>query len=137
MLLQPLQKTERNIEAYNSIVDNTTLIKGRRLVYLITSPTDYGKEYSPCGICQECYKNSTLFAQFLLSSLTYASLSYFVCLHCANVHTPFMFLLCLTTSRTSKQGIQSYLVLGKTSRTTTLLVLVILIFRTRLCTLFP
>ena len=41
--------------------------------------------------CQECSKNSTLFAQFLLSPLTYVSLSYFVHLHCANVHTPLCF----------------------------------------------
>ena len=65
------------------------------------------------GSCQECYKNSALFAQFLLSPLTYVSLSYFVRFHCANVHTPFMFLLSLTTSRTSKQGIQIYSVLGR------------------------
>ena len=38
--------------------------------------------------CQECYKNSALFSQFLLTSLTYVSLSYFIRLHCANVHTP-------------------------------------------------
>ena len=38
--------------------------------------------------CQECYKNSALFAQFLLTSLTYVLLSYFVRLHCANIHTP-------------------------------------------------
>ena len=36
--------------------------------------------------CQECYKNSALFAQFLLSFLTYVLLSYFVRLHCANIH---------------------------------------------------
>ena len=42
--------------------------------------------------CQECYKNSALFAQFLLSFLTYVLLSYFVRLHCANIHTPLPFL---------------------------------------------
>ena len=42
--------------------------------------------------CQECSKNSALFAQFLLTSLTYDLLSYFVCLHCANFHTPLPFL---------------------------------------------
>ena len=41
--------------------------------------------------CQECSKNSTLLTQLLLSSLTYVSLSYFVRLHCANVHTPLCF----------------------------------------------
>ena len=41
--------------------------------------------------CQEYSKNSALFAQFLLSSLTYVSLSYFVHLHCANIHTPLCF----------------------------------------------
>ena len=41
--------------------------------------------------CQECYKNSALFAQFLLTSLTYVLLSYFVHLHCANIHTPLRF----------------------------------------------
>ena len=41
--------------------------------------------------CQECYKNSALFAQFLLSFLTYVLLSYFVHLHCANIHTPLHF----------------------------------------------
>ena len=40
------------------------------------------------GACQECSKNSALFAQFLLTSLTYVLLSYFIHLHCANVHTP-------------------------------------------------
>ena len=39
-------------------------------------------------LCQECYKNSALFAQFLFSFLTYVLLSYFVRLHCANIHTP-------------------------------------------------
>ena len=42
--------------------------------------------------CQECYKNSALFAQFLLSFLTYVLLSYFVHLHCTNIHTPLPFL---------------------------------------------
>ena len=42
--------------------------------------------------CQECYKNSALFAQFLLSFITYVLLSYFVRLHCANIHTPLSFL---------------------------------------------
>ena len=42
--------------------------------------------------CQECYKNSALFAQFLLSFLTYVLLSYFVHLHCANIHTPLPYL---------------------------------------------
>ena len=44
------------------------------------------------GRCQECSKNSTLFAQFLLTSLTYVLLSYFVRLHCANFHAPLPFL---------------------------------------------
>ena len=42
--------------------------------------------------CQECYKNSALFAQFLLSFLTYVLLFYFVHLHCTNIHTPLPFL---------------------------------------------
>ena len=42
--------------------------------------------------CQECYKNSALFTQFLLSPLTYVLLSYFIRLHCANIHTPLPFL---------------------------------------------
>ena len=47
--------------------------------------------------CQECYKNSAHFAQFLLSFLTYVLLSYFVRLHCANIHTPLPFFLVFTT----------------------------------------
>ena len=42
-------------------------------------------------LCQEYYKNSAHFAQFLLSFLTYVLLSYFVRLHCANLHTPLPF----------------------------------------------
>ena len=49
------------------------------------------------GGCQECYKYFALFAQFLLSSLTYVLLSYFVRLHCANIHTPLPFFLIFTT----------------------------------------
>ena len=44
------------------------------------------------AMCQECYKNSALFAQFLYSFLTYVWLFYFICLHCANIHTPLPFL---------------------------------------------
>ena len=47
--------------------------------------------------CQECYKNSTLFAQFFLSFSTYVLLSYFVRLHCANIYTPLPFFLIFTT----------------------------------------
>ena len=47
--------------------------------------------------CQECYKNSAHFAQFLLSFLTYVLLSYFIRLHCANIHTPLPFVLIFTT----------------------------------------
>ena len=50
--------------------------------------------------CQECSKNSALFAQFLLTSLTYVLLSYFVRLHCANIHTPLPFFPILMTFRT-------------------------------------
>ena len=87
--------------------------------------------------CQECYKNSALFAQFLLTSLTYVLLSYFIRLHCANVHTPLCFFLSLMTSRTSRQGIHIYSVLENTYRTTRLQVLIILILWTWICTLFP
>ena len=51
-----------------------------------------GVRSHPTHVCQECYKNSTLFAQFLLTVLIYVLLSYFVCLHCANLHTPLPFL---------------------------------------------
>ena len=44
------------------------------------------------GLCQECSKNSARFAQFLLISLTYVLLSYFVRLHCTNFHVPLPFL---------------------------------------------
>ena len=87
--------------------------------------------------CQECSKNSAHFAQFLLSFLTYVLLSYFIHLHCANIHTPLPFFPILMTFRTCRPGIQLYLVLRKTSRTTTLQVLVVIILRTWLCTLFP
>ena len=49
---------------------------------------DQGQAEQVARGCQECHKNSALFAQFLLSSLTYVLLSYFVRLHCANIHTP-------------------------------------------------
>ena len=45
--------------------------------------------------CQECYQKSVLFAQFLLIFITYESLSYSICLHCANFHTPLPFLFYL------------------------------------------
>ena len=60
-------------------------VMGKQLWRLISGNT------LQVGECQECSKNSALFAQFLLSSLTYVSLSYFVRLHCANVHTPLCF----------------------------------------------
>ena len=44
------------------------------------------KTSCPKHDCQECLQNSALFAQFLLSFLTYVLLSYFVRLHCANIH---------------------------------------------------
>ena len=47
---------------------------------------------SLAGGCQKCSKNSALFTQFLLTSLTYVLLSYFVRLHCANFHAPLPFL---------------------------------------------
>ena len=50
--------------------------------------------------CQEYSKNFALFAQFLLTSLTYVLLSYFVCLHCANIHTLLPFFPTLMTFRT-------------------------------------
>ena len=50
--------------------------------------------------CQECSKNSALFAQFLLTSLTYVLLSYFIRLHCANFHAPLPFFLILIIYRT-------------------------------------
>ena len=40
------------------------------------------------ALCQEYNKNSAHFAQFLFSFLTYVLLSYFIHLHCANIHTP-------------------------------------------------
>ena len=64
--------------------------------------------------CQECYKNSALFAQFLLTFLTYVLLSYFVHLHCTHTPTPLPFFLIFTTFRTSRQGIQIYSVLKNT-----------------------
>ena len=60
------------------------------------------------------------YAQFLLTSLTYVLLSYFVCLHCANIHIPLRFFLSLMTSRTSRQDIHIYSVLENTYRTTRL-----------------
>ena len=63
-------------------------------------PPQHGRSRPPYALppspvspphCQECSKNSALFAQFLLSPLTYVLLSYFVRLHCANVHTPLCF----------------------------------------------
>ena len=51
------------------------------------------------GCCQECLQNSALFAQFPLSFLTYVLLSYFVHLHCANIHIllpSFSFLMTFT-----------------------------------------
>ena len=52
--------------------------------------------------CQECYKNSAHFTQFLLSFLTYVLLSYFVRPHCANLHTPLPFLSYLYDFQTMK-----------------------------------
>ena len=48
--------------------------------------------------CQECYQKFVLFAQFLLILITYELLSYSVCLHCANFHTPLPFLFIFMTS---------------------------------------
>ena len=41
-------------------------------------------------------QNPAHFAQFLLSFLTYVLLSYFVHLHCANIHTPLLFFVIFT-----------------------------------------
>ena len=92
--------------------------------------------------CQECYKNSALFTQFLYSFSTYVWLSYFVCLHCTNLHTPlpFLFFSIFMTFRTSRQVNQIYLVLffaKDTSRTITLQIQVIIILWTWISTLFP
>ena len=54
------------------------------------------------GLCQECYKNSALFAQFLSTSLTYVLLSYFIRLHCANIHTPLPLIAYLYDFQTRK-----------------------------------
>ena len=65
--------------------------------YSLPQPDFFGNEvvaeiqrWSP-HICQECSKNSALFAQFLLTSLTYVLLSYFIRLHCTNFHAPLPF----------------------------------------------
>ena len=61
----------------------------------ILSPNEFKESLYHCPdptVCQECSKNSTLFAQFLLTSLTYVLLSYFVRLPCANFHAPSPFL---------------------------------------------
>ena len=54
---------------------------------------------------QECYKNSALFTQFLLSFLTYVLLSYFVHLHCTNIHILLPSFSFLMTSQTSNEAL--------------------------------
>ena len=54
------------------------------------------------GYCQECYRNFALFDQFLSKFLTYVLLSYFVHLHCANIHIHLHSFSFLMTSQTSQ-----------------------------------
>ena len=89
------------------------------------------------GVCQECYKNSALFAQFLLTSqLMFCYLISFAFI-ALTFTLPYVSFLSLMTSRTSRQGIHIYSVLENTYRTTRLQVLVILILWACICTLFP
>ena len=88
-------------------------------------------------LCQEGYKNSALFAQFLLSFLTYVLLSYFIHLHCANTHTPLPFLSYPYDFQNMKTRHSNLFCAKDTYRTTRLQVLVIIILRAWFCTLFP
>ena len=66
--------------------------------------------------CQECLQNSTLFAQFLLSFITYVLLSYFVCLHCANIHIPLPSFSSLMTLQTSNKALDQTRCYSKCSK---------------------
>ena len=54
--------------------------------------------------CQECFQNSALFSQFPSNFLTYELLSYFVCLHCANIYIHLPSFSFLMTSQTSNEA---------------------------------
>ena len=54
--------------------------------------------------CQECLQNSALLAQFPFNFLTYVLLSYFVHLHCANIHIHLPFFSFLMTLQTSNKA---------------------------------
>ena len=73
---------------------------------------------------------------FFLTLITYGLLSYSVRLYCANIHTPLPFSF-LSSQFSDHEDKASRFILSGKSRTTVLQVLVVIIFRTWLCTLFP
>ena len=76
-----------------------------------------------------------LFSPNSLTLITYGLLPYSVCLHCANNHTPLPFSF-LSLQFSEHEDKASRFILSGRSRTTILQVLVVIILRTWLCTLF-
>ena len=84
------------------IMDSPSDVASQGIHYSAVMGKQLWRLISENTLCQECYKNSALFAQSLLSFLTYALLSYFFRLHCANIHTPLPFLFYLYDFQTMK-----------------------------------
>ena len=80
---------------------NTLSEDMHRYLHLPRTPEERAALRIEAGV-RNVIKILLFFAQLLLSSLTYVLLSYFVCFHCTNIHTPLPFLSYLYDFQTMK-----------------------------------